>query len=334
MFNNPFSGSTGGWIGIDRGARALKLAQLRRVGKGFELSAMAITPRWKASAGAFDAGEQCRREVEAARAIGGNCKGRKAAAVASMSFCTIDTDDNLTGAAAEGNCVDRWQAGPSSSYTLSLPETEVNDLCQGMERAGLQCRVVDGLPLALARALTLAPRYRPDELVAALDWGAASTTLVVARGGQAVYVRKLKQSAFKLALDSIAQSLQLSENEAEKAVLLHGVLGDGQQEADLVARTVANAIANATTSLLGELNATFSHLEGKLKTRRPGRLWVFGMGGTVPGLPEWVGSKCDVAAAAWRPEGIALDATGTSACLFGPAIALSALAWKANGGQR
>lgn len=333
MFNNVF-GSDGGWIGVDRGARALKLAQLRRVGQELELTAMAITPRWKASAGVFDAGEQCRREVEAARALGGNCKGRKAAAVTSMSLCTIDTDNNIANAAT-GNCVDRWQVDPSNSYTLSLPETEVNDLCQGMERAGLQCRVVDGLPLALARALTLAPNYRSDKLVAALDWGAASTTLVVARGGQAVYARKLKQSDFGLALDSIAHSLQLSESEAEKVVLLHGVLGDNHLETDLVAKAVANAVVYAVTALLGELQATLSHLEGKLKTRRPEQLWMFGMGGTVPGLPEWVGSKCKIQAAAWHPAGIVNhDATETPACLFGPAIALSALAWKANGSQR
>ncbi len=338
VFNNLFSkgAGTAGWIGIDRGARALKLAQLRRVGRGLELSAMTITPRWKGAAGVTDQGEQCRHEIETARTLGSKNRGHRAAAVTSMSLCTIATDDPPAGVAPTGVCIDQWQAGPNSSYSLSLPEAEVNDLCYGLGKAGLQCCVVDGLPLALARALALAPGYQPDGLVAALDWGAASATLVVAQGGLAVYARKLKQGAFGSLLDSLGSTLELSENEAEKVAIRYGVLNGKQSESDLVAKSVSEALAQAAFPLVDEVQSTFSHLEGKLKTRRPERLWVFGMGATVPGLPEWIGSKCNVQSDAWYPEGIdcADSISEAPACLFGPAIALSALAWSTKGASR
>ena len=334
-----FNNSSGGWIGIDRGGRALKIAQLRRIGQRLELSVKGITPRWNAArspispGSSLDGGEQCRRELEAAHVLGGKCTGRQAAALTSMSVCTINTDDNLANSATADQCVDRWQAGPDSSYSLSLPEAEVNDLCHGVEQAGFQCLVVDGLPLALARALTLATSYRSDELVAALDWGGTSATLVAARAGQAVYARKLKLGNFGSVLESVALSLQLSESEAEKVVLRYGVRNN--QDSDPVAKAVSDALTHSSSTLVSEIQATFSHLEGKLKTRHPQRLEVFGMGATVPGLPEWIGSKCDVQASAWHPEGIVTEDSfaKTPPCLFGPAIALSMLVWKTQGGR-
>lgn len=314
-----------GWIGVDRGSGAVKIAYVRRTPGGGAAATAAVTPRWSEDDSGDVEADRCRREVDSARALLGERRMHQAAATASMSLCTLATTDDDT-PTDKPVCQDSWLAGEKDRYTLSIDESEITTLCEGLRLSGLQCRVVDGAPLAIARALRLAPEGGVG-LVAGLDWGMASTTFVATRSGQAVYARKLKECGFGRVIAAVAESLGLSPGEAETLVQRHGV---GQAaSAGGAGATVADALQHAAAPLVAEVRRTLSHLGGKLKTKPPGRIWMFGAGATPPGLAGRLGRTLGLAAEPWRPADIEITATaGAPACLFGPAIALSSLAWE------
>ena len=96
-----------------------------------------------------------------------------------------------------------------------------------------------------------------------------------------------------------------------------------------VAWSVAEALNHGVASTVQEIRRTLNHLGAKLKTRGPERLWGFGVGATPPGLMKKLGERLDIDAEPWRPEGVDFaQAADAPPCLFGQAIALSALAWE------
>jgi hypothetical protein len=58
-------------------------------------------------------------------------------------------------------------------------------------------------------------------------------------------------------------------------------------------------------------------------------MYLFGGGATLRGLAEHLTRKLDLPHRLWRLSGACEDTKGCpQCCLFGPAIALSALAWE------
>lgn len=322
MFGDPSSA----WVGVDRGGRATKVVQLRRLGGRVVATSATITPRWSGDeGGALSEAQRCAHEVKVCRALAAGWRGRRAAAVVSMSACRVaaSTDDLPQGVE---HSVGAWDAGPAGRYALSMPVAEVDTLCDGLAVAGLRCEVVDGAPLALARATQLAPDFRREELTGALDWGATSATLVATRGGAVVYTRQLVGVSFGETLDGVARELELSATDADRLVTRHGVVGDGA--ASSPSGLLSDALTRAAGPMVAELKRTLAHLGAKVKARGLDRLWVFGAGGTAPGLAAVLGQRVGVRAEPWRPAAIELPGDGAGQpCLFGPALALSALAW-------
>lgn len=319
-----FGRTNQGWIGVDVGGRAIKVAQLRRVRDGLQLSVAAVTRRSDSS------DEALLEDLRAAKALADRTKGSRVAATLSMASWQIEpTQEDAT--TPEDRCVANWSAGPESAYTLSAPRDQIEKAVDGFSRVGLQCEVIDGPPLAIARVLQLTPGYQREALLGALDWGESTVILTAATNGQARYVRRLNAPGFGEIRRQVADGLGLSEAEADRLIADYGVREPPVTGAE--ARLVDDALRNAIRPVIQELKRTLEHLGAKLKTKGPERVLLMGSAATVPGLPEAVSATISVRTEPWTAIGLQRDETDNSPpeCLLAQAIALSALAWETQG---
>ncbi len=308
-----------GWIGVDLGACAIKIAQLRRVGDGLSLTATAICLRdqWPDSPLSDD--------LRAAKALAENLRGSRSAATLSMSACQIDPTIDDEPLPASDRCSDQWTAGSDSSYTLSTPAEAIDSAVKEMSRSGLRCDAIDGPPLAIARVLQLTPGYRADELLLALDWGETSATLVAAKGGLALYTRCLNESDFSATKERLAGSLGLSVSDTDRLLARSDSLAGSER------KLLSDAFHESIQPVAKEIKRSLDHLGGKLRTKPPRRCLVMGAGGSVAGLPQELGKLIGIPTEAWTASGLERDEStdGIPDCLLAQAIALSALAWEA-----
>ena len=316
--------STRGWIGVDVGARAIKVAQLTTDRGRLRLSAAAVSAR-SVEANA-DSPRELADQFTTARALAQNLRGSRAAATLSMSACRVEPSSDDAPIATD-QCAGRWTAGQGSDYTLSLQSRRVEDAVEGLSLAGWQCEALDGQPLAIARALQLSPDYQSRELLGALDLGAASATFIASTDGLARYVRRLNSGGMEEVCQSIAQSLSLPPKEVGKLLRRYGATASASDGGET--RVLHDALKDAVYPLVQELKRTLEHLSGKLRTPGPKRIFVFGEGGVAPGLPAQVGDALGLTVEPWRATALERDddLVDLPDCLLGQAIALSALAW-------
>ncbi|TWT98087.1 Competence protein A [Botrimarina colliarenosi] len=315
-----------GWIGVDIGQRAIKVAQLTRERGRLRLVAAAVCD-WPAGADATQT-DRLAEQFLAARSLAERLRGDRVAAAFSMSACQVEPTDSEA-ADPVGRCSSRWTAGPASAYTLSTDAARVEAAVDGMAKAGWLCEAIDGQPLAIARATQLTENYDAKELVGALDLGETSATFVAAAGGAARYVRRLAFDGMDEVLRAAGDALCMAPDEAGRLLRRQGTAGPpfaaGEQ------RVVHEAVRGALRPLAQEIQRTLEHLGGKLKTRPPERLVVFGAGGVAPGLAEVLGSLAGLSSEPWRAAGLERSDGLANApdCLLAQAIMLSALAWEA-----
>lgn len=316
-------GSRHGWIGLDVGRRAVKVAQLARRGDRFALVSASLALRGAAD---DETPLAVADSVRAARTLAGGLRGVATAATLSMDgMCVEATDPDQ--ACDAGACHGRWQAGPASDYTLSVPASRVEALVEGAARAGLQCDVVDGPPLALARVLRWTDGYNPRALWGVLDWGESAVTFIAATDGTARYARRLAGGGFDDFATAVGHSLGTTPAEAARLLRRKGVepppFTSGEQ------RVLSDAARHAARGLVTDLQRSLEHLGGKLRTPPPERIFVTGAGGAVPGLAGTIGAALGLRCEPWRADRLerAEEVAEVPDCLLGQAIALSALAW-------
>jgi len=314
-----------GWIGVDIGERAIKVAQLRRDGDRLVLASTAVYRRHADSLSLSD-------DLLAAKTLSEGLRGARAAATLTMRDSLVEpVNEGRPETRAEGRCVDGWEAGPVSAYTLSVPAERVEATVDGLSRVGLHCCLIDGPPLAIARVLRLTPGYRSDELIGALDWGETAVTFVAASGGQARYVRRLAGGGLAAVRDRVAEELGLGEADAEQAILRYGARAADPPTPE--ARVVNEVARAAVRPTIQDLKRSLEHLGGKLKCKGPERIVMLGAGAAAPGLAGIVSAATDRPAEEWRAAGVSRRSGEAPDCLLAQAIALSALAWEANAGR-
>ncbi|MEO0529825.1 MAG: hypothetical protein AAF266_04520 [Planctomycetota bacterium] len=321
-----FGKSNQGWIGVDVGGRAIKVAQLRRVRDGLQLSAASISRRAEAS------DEALLEDLRTAKAVAEKAKGTRVAATLSMASWLVEPLQEEA-VPQPDRCVASWTAGPDSAYTLSAPRTQIETAVDGFSRVGLQCEVIDGPPLAIARVLQLTPGYRRETLLGALDWGESAVVFVAATNGEARYVRSLHAAGFAEVRRQIADKLGMSDSEADRLITEFGVSEPPIAGAE--ARLADEAIRDAIRPVIQELRRTLEHLGGKLKCKGPERIFVMGSAATVPGLTDAVSEAIETPTEPWSTIGVRRDDSDNAVpeCLLAQAIALSALAWEPPGDE-
>lgn len=361
-------GSHIGWIGVDLGTHAVKLAQAERTSEGVRLRRAAVIQRpapWpEADALAADEPDPSWPEIVAALECG-DFQGRSAACLLPMNVCELRglkvpqgdeferramiagelaDDDDQRPAPIE---FDYWELGGEKGIetsegfnvnVLSVARPWIDQVADDCRRARLDCWAIDGTPLAMARTASLAARQRASDRVVAVDWGFSNTTLAIVGRGRPLYARRLHDCHFHQCLSAIEQALGVSRDHAQHLVDAHGVLpprdapaGDEGGDRELQS-AVTSAISEIASSLVEQVNRTLRFVESQRRHQHPTSLLLMGGGASVRNMGPFLSAALDMPVATWQvplDRGVDQMLQGRRSALFGPALALSALAWRA-----
>jgi Tfp pilus assembly PilM family ATPase len=342
-----------GWIGVDLGAGAVKVAQIARRRGGHELAGAAIVRR-EGSLATTSPADCLGDEIRGALSMAEQLRGRRAAGVLSMGLCDFhpvriadqrvnaDVLRSELSAGAPGDwrqrTFDSWPleggGGPPGATqpnrgVISLPTAEADLAAAGVASAGLACRRLDSLPAALARALRMMVGDQEITL-AAIDWGISHATYFVYKNGSPQYIRRLRRCAFADVIDAVTRSLTCSEEEAAALLQTHGI-GNETKKRGHVAELIHDVVQPHLQRLHSELRRTMRYLDSHRRNLKPAGVVIFGVGATMAGFAGWLTGKIGLRAEVWRPNPAALTLPVEPPfpiVLLAPALAASALCWE------
>ena len=353
-----------GWIGVDVGTHAVKLAQAARTPAGLRLERAAVIQRtvtWSASDRlAWDQPLASEPEIQAALRAGG-FSGRSAICTLPMNVCqlrglnvppgtdyerrTMIADELTVDWAEQGSAMefDFWEldSGAADKGTdrfnvdvLAVTRPWVSQLARDCRRAGLDCWAVDGVPLAMARAVGLAGGTGGGRRAMAIDWGFSNATLCVVGDHRSYYARRVHHCGFGQVLEAISTSLGVSLDEAQHLADTEGLaLSDSKSLGDHDAQSaISEAAAEALEGLIREVKRTLQFVEMQRRHLQPATVWLLGGGATLRNIAAHLEHVLGLPVRVWSMETGETQlpfAAGQRAAVFAGAVALSALRWRA-----
>ncbi len=351
---------TRGWIGVDIGTDAVKLAQIERRGSRIAITEAAVVQRsepWRNDDNLAMSPIGSSDEILAAHAIGEQFSGRTAAATVPMAICDVRSLQIAeTGQAERRSRIAHELASTlhesvgarefdfwSTEYALekgaiahenvavmSIVGDWARRLADDHRQAKLVCRTLDGTHQALARAIRLTEN-RPDTVPnAALDWGVTCATFCIVVAGRPIFVRKLRDCGFGQLLHQLQDTLSLSRDEAREVAGSFGSL-QSNTDSESPQRMIQEIVAPHFGRLIEEMGRTLTYLKTHRKELLPHQLWLFGGGATMKDVEQVLTDRLGLPTATWSLEDNLFESetTGTiPVALLGPAISLSALAWE------
>jgi type IV pilus assembly protein PilM len=345
-----------GWIGIDIGTAATKLAQLERVGNRIQLvgswiiedyGGQPLTRESLASAGMLPFQSQ----LSEARAM---FRGRRAAATLPLAMTDVrvlelpaGSDDELRNMMHEelltemneraDLCFDYLPTQPADSaegdmgtYSVfATPASIAACSAHSLRAAGVECEVLDSLPCALARAAHLCEPEASQTPLAALDFGYSSAMLVVARGGQLLFTRQLRNCGLSMLLKPLQDGLRLSAAEARQLLAHHSnTAASNSSPLAAIAKSAQGMIAEPLAQVVAEVKRTLDFIDLQFRSIVPKKLIVLGGGAVVPALPAAIAEETGVPTRLWALPSSGDQPARADEALFGVAAALSSLAWE------
>ncbi len=351
-----------GWIGVDIGTRTVKLVQVERVGVELRLSEAVVIQRRRpldADDGVEPLPITSIDEIRTALSLGKRFSGRKAACILSMCSCDLKALDVPLGNSAEqrleiagqlnsmatsGNSdreFDFWQthvpgeesrSDSENVSVLSVSQPWVAQIADDLSKAGLCCEALDGIPLALARAVQMTSDSSSREPVGVVDWGFGRATFCAVLDGRPVFVRCFQGCGFSSVTQSLCDALGVSLDEAQRLLIRHGLPDSprSQSTPDELQVVIGDVATQPLGAIVHELNRTLSFLKGQRSALAPSRIWLCGGGGTVKNITGFLETRIGVPVEVWRwsNAGIRQQTVGEyPSGILVPAIAASSLAW-------
>ncbi len=341
--------SNTGWVGFDVGDASVKAAQAVRVGGEFRIATAAIVPRrerWNPDELTSEEPLSSADELAAAASICDGLAGRAAAAVLPMVLCDavqVDAAVARNGAGEEfnshveaelhqsldGYVIGSWPAALQTEKlnVVTVPAAWSDCLSADVTAGRWNCRAIDSLPWALARAIRMTEPAGSERTVAALDWGYGRATLTLVHQGAPAFVRGLKDCGFQRAIAAVETQLRLSVRDAERALQRYGLDSD-----DGAAAVLIDALAEPLYCLERELRRTLGYWQSQSRGVNAEALILFGGGAPVRDLATRWAATLDLPTQNWdlKPHRAADVERLPPAYLLGPALAASALAWEAS----
>jgi Tfp pilus assembly PilM family ATPase len=354
-----------GWVGVDVGTHAVKLAQVVRTPLGVRLHRAAVIQRTSALRGddALACDQPCssQSEIRAALLCGG-FSGRNAICTPPMNVCQLrgmnvppGTEqerrtmiaNELTEEWAErggGMEFDFWELESVKAdrntdvfnvQVLATSRPWALQLARDCRQAGLNCWALDGAPLAMARAVGLVGGLSGGRRVLAVDWGFSNTTMCVVGDDRPLYSRRIHNCAFGQALESITEALGVTLDEAQHLVDTQGLMvrdavepgGDVPTQA-----AITNAAKDTIEELVRQINRTLHFMDTQRRYLHPSAIWLLGGGASLVNIAPYLAQCLPLPVQLWQmpaeTEQIAC-AAGQRSAVFSGAAALSALAWEA-----
>lgn len=332
-----FGKTRNGWIGVDIGTSAVKLAQVIHDVDGARLAQAAVIPRrrpWPDTmSDVLRSPIASNEEVHGAFTCTQGFTGRMA--VCSMPMHVYDfrglhipsgTDAEqrtmIAGELAEkwdifeeGCEFDFWDTmlpgvklrqDEPNVHVLALSKPWSRQAVGDVTRAGLRCAVIDGPPLAAARAVGLVERKRGNNPVAMIDWGYTSTTFSVVVDSRPVFVRRIRGCGLRLVINAVMESFGVTLDQTHHLLQTAG-LPDSEHadpDRDALAHAVADAAVEPLRQLADQINRTLAYFQAQRRALIPSKLWLLGGGASIPNAATFLGHDVTIPVEAWRLPGM------------------------------
>lgn len=345
-----------GWIGVDLGHRSITIVQAQRSAHTLRISAaceMARTLPAPDGVSSWQAYRDVSRlELENARLIAGRMSGRAAACVLPMSATELTHASLPPGEPPEqyamvanelGDCNQQFDFWPSDLRrgesaaglvdvnVISVPRQRAAQVAETLTAARLDCRVLDGLPQAVARAVAMVVPGHFGRPLAALHLAYDATLFVLSRDGVPVFTRCLRDGGTHRMVARVSESLGLSMDEA-----VHVLRESGLPEAkgpagrtEELQEIVSEIVREPLDEIAEELQRTLSYLSTLGEGTLPESVCLLGEGAAIRNLAPHLTAKTDISMWSWNlPDTQWSDAVHGAPPALAVAVALSSLAWE------
>jgi type IV pilus assembly protein PilM len=313
-----------GLVGIDLGSRAIKLLQLRRLGRGLEVVGAG---RVEVSGPPADAGQRQRLAEQLREVLGaGGFTGRRCVVCLQRGDVRMQSVRLPAMPEAELRQAAVWEA--SQRFGVDRTEMEVDLVRTGAELhgsdgrqevlligaahaaieawaepildAGLRPMAIETHFAALARAFGRSPRVvgaRP-EAVAVVDVGASGATVLIVRGGDIAFCKSITVGGRHFDL-AVAEHLQMDLDAARELRAARIAAATSQPGARPVAdpsidRAVYDAVRPLFSSFAKEVVLCLSYYGVAFRGHPPQKLVLTGGDGLEPRLAEALGTHCKI----------------------------------------
>lgn len=349
-----------GWIGLDMGHRSIAVAQLERTGAGMRIAASAEMPRTAgvSAGGLDDTGyhDVSKQELETVRLLAPGLKGRTAVCVLPMSVTELTHESLPPGEPAEQYAMitnelgdgeqkqfDFWPSclsndGQTSSLVdvnvISIARARTNAVADQVTAARMDCRVLDGLPHAVARAVAMAVPDHFGRPAAGLHLAYDNALFVLSVDGIPAFARELRGGGFHRIVSLVRESLGLLDEEAVHVLREFGLPcpspatwpgGRSEQVQDVIGEVAAKVL----DGIVEELKRTLAYLASLDASNVPDSICLLGEGAAVRNLPAYLSAKADLSMWNWGLPGMERHSVSEPHHpLLAVACALSSLAWE------
>ncbi|MCA9076291.1 MAG: pilus assembly protein PilM [Planctomycetaceae bacterium] len=343
-----------GYLGIDMGTDCVKVAQVRRRGRQFVLeSARVVTHRMPLDPkNASLSLELMLESLDQAWAPTGHWFLDEAACLLPLPLMLLRTIDlpssdpdeqqrtieselsHDASLSADKMIFECWRETKGDSRTaaasvLGVGTSLVEEFAGALYQRGLACEVLDGLPFALSRAVTMGQTISAgaSEPIAAVDWGYESGLVTVSVHGTPAYTRPLRGCGFRHVIDVVAKELGLEPKDTRHLICGSATaLATAQSTAELQ-ETVFEMAAAPLQRFEEELSRTITFLRQQRPSIVPGKLCLMGGGATLRGVAPWVEHTIGVPTSVWElpPSFEQSSHHAEQIRMLAPAIALSTL---------
>lgn len=343
-----------GYVGIDMGMDCVKVAQVRRSGRQTILE----SPRVVSHRRPLDPNnvssslELMLESLDQAWAPTGHWFPDEAACLLPLPLMLLRTIDlpssdpdeqqrtieselsHDASMSADKMIFECWREAKGDSRTaaasvLGVGTSLVEEFAGALYQRGLACEVLDGLPFALSRAVTMGQTTSAgaSEPIAAVDWGYESGLVTVSVHGTPAYTRPLRDCGFRHVIDAVAKELGLDPKDARHLICGSATPSAADQSTVDLQETVFDMAAAPLKRFEDELSRTITFLRQQRQTIVPGKLCLMGGGATLRGAAPWVERTIGVPTSVWElPRSFEETSHhADQARLLAPAIALSSL---------
>jgi Tfp pilus assembly PilM family ATPase len=321
-----------GWIGIDIGSRSVKVAQVEREPSGqLRLRQSAVigrsTPWPDDNAGMASPHVSSQRELFAALTCGEGFRGHRAACILPLHLYGFrglrippgspEERRSMIAAALQDawddvdeECeFDFWDTDTHEAKhrqdepnlnVLALSRRWTRQLTEDAAQAGLRLEVLDGPPLAIARAVVLTPKGQVKSPHVAIDWGFTNTTLCVVQQGRALYTRRIRSCGLRLVCDCVRDSLRVTQEEIHHLLLAFGLPGGSGGPPHPLQQAIAGAAGEPLGHLAEEIRRTLAYFQVQRRELIPEKIWLMGGGASVHNAAAWLSAECGRPVDAWH----------------------------------
>jgi Tfp pilus assembly PilM family ATPase len=337
---------TTGWLGFDLGGATVKVAQVVRVGGSYRLRAGAIVPRrirWNPDELTADQALSSADELQTAASLAAVARCGSAAAVLPMTLCDSaqvvmpagsrrDLGELTEVVEAElhqslaGHLLADWPTpwDDAKRNVIAAPVAWSDQVSRDVAAGRWNCRTIDALPWALARAVKFAEPSAESRPIVALDWGYNRATLCLVYQGVPALVRCLKNCAFQQAIASVQARLRLPEADVERLLATR----DASNSSRVVDELLTEMLADPLDRLEGEIRRTLGYWQGQARGVTPAAMYLFGGGASLDELAPRLSASLGIDVSTWTLPAEDPTVSLPPAHLLGPAAAASVLAWE------